>query len=306
MTLLATLGVDHPITAALTGAGALAANTAASVPLSATLTGSGSLAADLILTIPLTATLSGTGTLTAATLVMSVPVTATLSGAGALSATTAADIPVTATLTGTGALAISLEVGLGVSIDGALTGTGSLTASLVISVPVEATLTGAGALTATTAAEIPITATLTGAGALAATVDVPSAAVTPAQPPPRGMTTLDLSTWIPVEPFRLRKYQPPIVTLGVVVFRVYPVFEAQAYGVPMVEAQARFVTAWQFRAEARCITIELRRIVFSAEADVMNGRSGGESVYSEAEDLYLSGALPPELALLEGLRRVPR
>lgn len=300
MTLIADLRVTTNIASAgLTGTGALTATTAADIPISAALTGTGALSASVVLNVPITAAITGSGDLRA-DLVMVIPINAALTGAGDLRA--------------------SFET----PIDAALTGTGALTASLVVVTNVAAALTGTGALSGTIGSEVNIEAALSGTGTLSASVEGATGAVaeTPTTPLPRGMTTWDFSSagaWIPAHPFALKPYLPPVVSLGQVWFKAYASFTAEIEVVPLVVVapRAAFALGAAFRVQMVQLVVEVRGATFgggrelppatfTADREVVSGRSGGQKMYDAVEDLILSGALPPELALLEGLREVLR
>lgn len=112
-----------------------------------TVTG-GTNAANIGVQVPISAALSGTGSLSATLDVVSsvVEIEAALSGTGSLSASVAVASPVEAAITGAGALAA--DVAISPPIAAALTGTGAAAGDLAMNTPVAASLTGTGALAA--------------------------------------------------------------------------------------------------------------------------------------------------------------
>ena len=148
--------------------------------------------------------------------------------------------------------------------------------------------------------------------------------------PVRGMTTATLSPWIPTLPFELQVKPPtPVLILlpKPVLFTAQSVFlvldQPQVIAVELVRSQ--FTTAPGFRAlptnplriapqlrvEAISLpwslrTIEARAILAALEIsdvrDAMRIMELRRKLYNDAEELFLSGALPPDLAFLEAIR----
>lgn len=244
------------------------------------------------------ATMAGTGT-QVALLRVATPVRSQMSGTGTMTVALRVSSPIRSTMAGTGTMTVTLAAGGQVAMAATMSGAGALAAALRVSSPAAATMTGTGAMTVALAVQSPMAATMSGAGTLTVTLVAPVEAAPPAPAaPPRGMTTLDLASWIPVEPFQLVKPAPFVVVARRIIFRVYPAFEATAVVVPIIEAGARFAVRPRVKARAHNPVV-LVRAVLIARAEVLDGRSGGHRPSTEIEDLVLTGVLPPGLALLE-------
>ena len=115
--------------------------------------------------------------------------------------------------------------------------------------------------------------------------------------PERGLTTYDVSAWIPVEPFHPPLPTPTIITAPQIVFRAYPALTARASVTPVISASPRFSEMPVLRVLRTTQGITARSLVFSAG----RGVDRASMVYNELEDLILSGALPPEIAVLEAI-----
>ena len=115
--------------------------------------------------------------------------------------------------------------------------------------------------------------------------------------PERGLTTYDASSWIPDEPFHPPLPTPTIIILPQIVFRAYPLLTVRASVTPVLSAAPRFAEMPVLRVLGVRQGVAVRSLVFSAG----RGVDRASMVYNELEDLILSGALPPELALLEAI-----
>jgi len=145
--------IPTPVSATLTGAGALSATTFASYPRAAALTGAGTLSATTVKVAPVSAALAGAGTLSATTVKVAL-VSAALAGAGAFSGSAMMFIAFGGIPPATGSLSAIIAIGTGVYPD--VTGVGTLSAMVYGIVPKTASLSGSGALSARMDRALPV------------------------------------------------------------------------------------------------------------------------------------------------------